>query len=280
MIIKQEHLIRMNTLRLLQQLRRYLRIWLLFGRMSLQISFVNRGTIIFFFLGKGLRYGMMLLLLWTLSRGITQVGEYSLAQLTIFFLVFQSIDTLSQLIFRGVYEFGSQVKSGDFDFALCKPVNPLFRALLGTPDINDLLFVIPTLALNLYILSQLPIQFSAGNIFMFFFLLINSFIIASAFHIIVLALGILIVEIDNTIMMYRDVARLAQIPVSLYPRFIQFALFSLVPVGLMMTIPSQVLIGLTPTVAIPATILLGVCTLAASLLVWRKALQKYTSASS
>ena len=270
----------MKLLRVLSSLRRYLSIWLRFGRLSLQISFVNRGTIIFFFLGKGIRYAMMLILLWTLSKGISQVGPYSIAQLTVFFLVFQTVDTFSQMIFRGVYDFGSQVKSGDFDFDLCKPISPLFRALLGTPDINDLLFVIPTLILNLYIISRLPIQFSVGNIVMFFLLLINSFIIAAAFHIFVLASGILVVEIDNTIMLYRDISRLAQIPVSLYPTFMQFALFIIVPVGLMMTVPSQVLIGITPTVGILLTFILGGGTLLAALLAWRRALQKYTSASS
>ena len=261
-------------------LARYLSIWLQFGRLALQISFVNRGTIIFFFFGKSIRYAMMLLLLWVLSTTITKVGPYPIAQLTVFMLVFQTVDSFAQLVFRGVYEFSSQVRSGDFDFALCKPINPLFRALLGTPDINDLLFSVPTLALNLYIVSRLPLEFALGNMGMFFLLLINSFMISAAFHIFVLSLAILIVDIDNTIMMYRDVARMAQIPVSLYPRALQIGLFTIVPVGLMMTVPVEVLLGLTPSVAVGLTILLGTATLSLSLFTWKKALQKYTSASS
>jgi ABC-2 type transport system permease protein len=270
----------MRVIHFIHTIKRHLQIWLLFGRMSLQIAFVNRGTIVFFFVGKALRYGMTLLLLWTLASGISQVGPYSVAQITVFFLVFQTVDVVSQMIFRGVYEFGSQVKSGDFDFALCKPINPLFRALLGTPDVNDLLFVIPSLVINLFIVSQLPLVIGISNIALFLLLLINSFIIAAAFHILVLALGILIVEVDNTIMMYRDVTRLTQIPVSLYPRLIQFALFIVIPVGLMMTIPSEVLMGISPSVGILITFFLGGSTLAVSLFAWQKALQKYTSASS
>lgn len=271
-----------TTLRLLplsSALRYYLRIWLLFGRLSFQISFVNRGTIIFFFFGKAIRYAMMLLLLWTISSAVSHVGSYSVAQLVIFFLVFQTIDTISQMIFRGVYEFGQKIKNGDFDFDLCKPINPLFRALLGTPDINDLFFIIPMLLLNLLIVATLPLQFSIGNLAMFGLLLINSFIIASAFHIIVLSLGILIVEIDNTIMAYRDITRLAQVPISLYPRLMQLALF-IIPVGLMLTVPAEVLMDLKPSVGIIFTLCLGGIFLALSLLIWQTALKKYTSASS
>ncbi len=270
----------MKTNSVLQTLGRYTRIWLLFGRASLQIAFVNRGTIIFFFLGKFLRYAMMLLLLFTLSTAIEQIGPYSVPQLAIFFLVYQTIDTVSQMIFRGVYEFGEKIKSGDFDFDLCQPLNPLFRALFGRPDINDLLFVIPTLIINVVIAARLPIQFSIGNVNMFGLLLVNSFLISGAFHILVLALGILIVEIDNTVMIYRDFSRLAQIPVSLYPRLIQIGLFTVLPVGLMMTVPAEVVLGLPSTVGIITTLLLGIFSLSASILIWRVALKRYTSASS
>src|SRR5690606_14692655 len=112
----------------------------------------------------------------------------------------------------GVYEFGSKVKSGSLDFELTKPFSPLFRALLGSPDINDIALFIPMTALNIYIISQLGIEFSMGSILLFGLLFLNGFFIATAFHIFVLALGILTTEIENAIFLYRDVGKQGQFP--------------------------------------------------------------------
>jgi len=40
----------------------------------------------------------------------------------------------AQLLFRDVYRFRPKVVSGDFDLILVKPINPLFRVLLGGAD--------------------------------------------------------------------------------------------------------------------------------------------------
>lgn len=265
---------------MLKTLTRYYAIWLLFGKMSLQLSFVNRYTLLFFLVAKLVRYATMLLFLFVIRQNVNSVAGYSVDQMIVFLLVYQTIDSSAQIFFRGVYEFGEKIRSGSLDFDLLKPVSSLFRSLLGNPDINDVLFIIPTFILNVIIISHLDLHIGIGNIAWFFFLLLNGLLIAAAFHIFVLAAAVLIVEVDNVVWLYRDLSRLGQVPVTLHLEAIRWILLFIVPVGIMMTVPAEALLGLPTTIN---WVLIPVVTLGfvgASLLAWKKALRHYTGASS
>lgn len=265
---------------MLHTLSRYYKIWLLFGKMSLQLSFVNRGTLLFFFIAKMVRYLSMLIVLFVLRNNITAIAQYTVDQMIVFFLVYQTVDSFAQIFFRGVYEFGEKIRTGNLDFDLLKPVHSLFRALLGNPDVNDVLFTIPTFLLNIFIISHLDLQIGMGNIGWFLFLFLNGLLLAAAFHICVLSLTVMVVEVDNIIWLYRDLSRLGQIPVSLHLEIVRWLLIFVIPVGVMMTVPAEALLGLQTSVQ---WFLIPVITLGfvgVSLLAWRTALRRYTGASS
>lgn len=265
---------------LVQRLLFYVRLWLRFGAMAIQTAFINRSMVIFFLLAKTVRYGMAFLLLFTLHRSISAIGNYSIDHLVVFFIVYMFIDNTSQIFFRGVYEFSYKVKRGELDFDLTKPVSILFRALLGTPDINDVFIAVPMTALNIYILSRLNIAFLPEHILLFAVLIISGFAIATAMHIFVLAMGVITTEIENVIMLYRDLSRQAQIPVTLHNEVIRFILYFIIPVGLMMTVPAEALLGFESSVNIAVVFFISIAFLSASLWAWKEALKRYTSASS
>ncbi len=258
----------------------YSKIWYWHALSALQVTFANRATNSLFFLGKFLRLTMSLLFLFILHNSIKTFGEYTSNQMVIFFLVYLWIDTITQSLFRGVYSFGSQVRQGSFDFDLTKPINPLFKALMGEPDINDVIFLIPSAFATLWALHTFSIQLGGWQILLFGLLFINSLVIATALHIVVLSLAILTTDIDGIMWMYRDLLKLGQFPVTAYGEALRFTLFFLVPVGMMITIPAQVLLNLTPSYAIWLTLIISGTTFGASLLLWRYCLRHYTSASS
>lgn len=263
----------------MKKLHLYLQVWLQFGKMSLQLSFVNSYTLFFFFIGKLLRYAMMLLVLVILRNNTQAVGSYSVDQMIVFFLVFQTVDVFTQMIFREVYEFSRLIRTGSFDYELLKPINPIFRALLGNPDFNDVIYAITTLFINFFIITQLDVQITAQSIFLFCLLIINSIIISASFHIIVLTLAIFVVEIDSAVWLYRDISRLGQIPLNLHFLPVR-ALLYLIPIGAMITVPAEVLLGLKPSLGVLLTFIIGFLSLGTTLLIWKKALAHYTSASS
>jgi len=115
------------------------------------------------------------------------VASYNGNQSYFFFLTFYFVSSFSQMLFRGVYTFRPQVVSGNFDLILSKPLNPLFRVILGGMDPIDLVMIPPLLVI--LILAALNFNPSLGSIFSFLILLFNAFLVSFALHTLIVALA-------------------------------------------------------------------------------------------
>lgn len=260
------------------RLKTYFNVWWLIAGNAWQIAFVNRVTNILFIIGKASRMAITLLFLFIIREHTTEFAGYSSDQLIVFFLSYNIVDIFAQIFFRGVYLFGNLIKSGEFDLLLSKPINPLFRALTQQPDINDLLFLLPTIAVSIYLVHTLSITITLSSLLLYSLLLLNGFLIATALHILVLVVGIRTVEVDGIIWLYRDLSALSRFPVSMYSEPLRFVLFFLVPVGIMVTVPTEILLGIAPTYSIFTALLVGPATLFVSLKLWKSGLKAYSSA--
>lgn len=259
--------------------KKYLKVWFKLTGYSFMTTLSSRFSFTFFLIGKILRFlFFFIFLILVLSRTRVLVG-YNLYQVAFFVLTFNLIDTGVQLLFREVYRFRPLIVSGNFDLVLVKPINPLFRVLAGGADVIDLFMFIPFLGGSLYLMGKLG-EISAQRIIFYILLLINAFLIATAFHIAVLALGVLTTEIDNTIMLYRDITRMGVVPVDIYKEPLRGLLTYVLPVGIMMTFPAKALMGLLSPEGILVSFLVGGILFWLALKAWDYSLSKYSSASS
>ncbi len=112
---------------------------------------------------------------------------------------------------------------------------------------------------------------------LFILLLLNGMVIATAFHIIVLALGILTTEVDHTIMIYRDLSRVGMFPVDIYHEPIRTFFTFVLPIGIMMTFPVKSLFGLLTMQFMIISVVVGASLMVFALLLWRSAIRKYQS---
>lgn len=264
---------------IIRRIGTYWNVWWLVAKTAFQETFVHRGTNALFITGKALRLIMSLVFLWLIKNQVTQFAGYTTDELVVFFITYLVLDVVVQALFRGVYIFGFLVKRGIFDTILIKPISPLFQALTGKPDINDALFLLPTLALCIWTLTQLQLNISAVSAIWYGLLLLNAMVIATSLQVIILSISILTTDVDGLIWLYRDVSRLGQFPVSIYWEPLRLALFFLVPIGMMVTIPAEVLLQLPPTQSLGVVGLTSAGFVLASLWLWRQSLRQYTSAS-
>ncbi len=251
----------------------------MFSRNALQQASTNRTIFLIFFISKLIRYGMFLSFLYFLFNGVNTIGGFNRGQMLLFYLVFNVIDTAAQLMFREVYRFRPLVVSGGLDLVLTKPFNPLMRVLFGGPDVIDLGMLAIIIAVTAYVANT----YFHPNIFqvlLFIFMVVNSLIIAAAFHIAVLSLGILTTSVDHLIMIYRDLTSLMRIPVDIFVTPLRLLLTFVIPVGIMFTFPAKVLFGLINWPNILLSFMFGMISLFVALRFWSFALKGYQSASS
>lgn len=261
------------------EVKKYIRLWFFMTANSFQISLVNRFAAGMFLLGKILRFSFFMLFIIILLGSTKTLANYTYTQVLIFFLTFNVIDTAVQLVFREVYRFRTLVVSGDFDLILEKPINPLFRVMAGGADALDLIMLFP------YILFLVIVASQAGyltfiNVVVFLILLVNGFIMATAFHILVVAITLLTSEIDQAIMIYRDLSSLGRFPIDLYKEPIHFLMTYLIPIAAMVTVPAKALMGIISVQNILYSFFFSFGLFWFSMVVWRRALRDYSSASS
>lgn len=252
------------------------KIFLLLAKYSLKTTFQNPLGIILFTIGKLIRFSMLFLFVYYLISNTTLLAGYSLTQTIIFYLTYNIIDSLAQLLFREVYRFRPLVISGELDSILLKPYHPFLRILVGGVDILDLIISFIYMLLAGYFIMQIP-QVSLMQIVLYIALIANALIIATSFHIAVLALGILSTEVDHTIMIYRDITKMGTFPIDIYQQPIRFILTFIIPIGIMLTMPVKGLLGILTTELSIISFLIATTLVASSLLFWRYALSRYQS---
>lgn len=261
-------------------LHRYWSFWITIAKNNLQQAFVNKVTNLFFLLGKSLRLFLSTLFLLAIKNTIPLFDTYTTNELLLFFLTYQVLDVSTQALFRGVYSFAHSIRSGEFDFFLLKPINPLFQSLLGNPDINDVIFLLPTTGVAIYLSLESGVIISLTSFALYAFLLLNALLIATALHIAILAFGIITMEVDGLTWLYRDLLSLGQYPIGAFDSPLREVLTFVVPVAVMITVPAQSLFQAIAPSTIALSLSVGIGSLLISLKVWNQALKQYTSASS
>lgn len=248
------------------------------SRNSFMDVLFQKMAFLIFLIGKVLRFLMFFGFLFFLLKGTKNLAGYNLNQTIFFFLTFNLVDVVSQFLFREVYRFRPLVVNGGFDLILVKPMSALFRVLMGGADVIDLA-TIPPLIFAIYWVGNLlhPTQF---QLLIFLLLLINGLLIATAFHIAVLGFGIITLEIDHTIMIYRDLTSLGRLPVDIYKEPLKSILTYLIPVGIMVTLPAKALMGLVSPAGVILSLSIGILGVILAIRFWKFALTKYASASS
>jgi ABC-2 type transport system permease protein len=255
------------------------KIWLKYTNNSFQQTLNNRFAVLILLVGKILRIVLFVTFLHFLFNGTRSLAGYNREQIIFFYLAFNLIDSLGQMLYREVYRFRPLVVSGGLDLVLTKPISPLLRVLMGGADVIDLIMLVfifcATVWYGLAYISANPAHW-----LLFFALVINGLLISTAFHLLVLGLGILTVTVDHFVMIYRDLVALMRIPVDLYAEPLRTFLTFVIPLGIMITFPAKSLMGLLPVELIIYSLGFSCIVLFLSLKFWHFSLRFYQSASS
>jgi ABC-2 type transport system permease protein len=262
----------------MKRLKTYFKVWWLMSKNSFMGMVAQRFGAVTLLIGKLIRFGIFLLFILYLLKGVNTLAGYNINQIAFFFLTFNLIDIASQFLFREVYRFRPLIISGAFDLVMVKPISALFRSLMGGADLLDLI-TLPPLLVGIFLVAR-TLNPTTIEVFYYLILLANGLVIAAAFHIAVLSLAVITLEIDHTIMIYRDTSNLGRFPIDIYKEPLKSVLTFFIPIGIMISLPAKALIGLVSIKGVLGAILLGLVLLSLSLKFWNFALKRYTSASS
>lgn len=261
-------------------MKKYFRVWKQIAGMNFESQYGagSRLNTVLLITGKLIRLFFVLLFLVYLFSHTKSLAGYNLFQTLLFFMTFNLIDIIAQFFFRGIYVTRFLVREGALDNVLTKPINPLFRLASHTIDFLDLLTLIPVVGILIYVISKID-NITLTGIILYLLLCSLGLVIAMAIHIVIAALAVATQEIDNEIWIYRDLMTMGRFPIDIYSTPIRFILTFIIPVAVMISVPSKALIGNLGLEWIFISMIITLVFLIFSLVFWQWSLKQYSSIS-
>ncbi len=265
----------------LNHFKAYIKVWLKLTAQQFQSQIANaRLAAVLFIVSKLFRLGTAFLMVYLVVGRAELIVGYTLSQAILILALFNLVSSLIQLFMRGIYLFRQKVVDGTFDFYLLNPLSELFYSLFSYTDPLDLILFLPYLGIVIWAWLGTGFPLSLGIIIAVISAITISILTILAWHIVIIAIGVKYLEVDNTIMLYRDLEKMASMPLEIYGKIGSSVLTYLFPFGLMATIPARIIFGLYHPWYLLGFALLALVQLRLALWFWHHCLQTYSSASS
>jgi ABC-type uncharacterized transport system permease subunit len=262
-------------------LKSYFRVWLKLTTQQFQSQIANsQGAAILFIFGKIFRLGTAFLMLYVIMGKAKLIVGYTLGEAIYILAFFNFVSTFAQLFMRGIYIFRQKVVDGTFDFYLLNPLSELFYSLFSYTDPIDSLLIVPYLGLLIWAGVNAGYTLSVATVALLVIVLIIAFTMILSWHILILSIGVRYLEVDNTVMLYRDLEKMASMPIEIYGKLGAGIMTYIFPFALMATIPARLTFGLFNPLYLSLFAFLAFIQLKIALSVWRHSLESYSSASS
>lgn len=260
-------------------MKKYFLVWIQLTKNAFSTILSSRIDSFSYLSGKILRFFFFLFLIQGIFQYTNELVGYSKNQVILFFLTYNLIDVTAQAFFRGIYTLKHDIRKGNFDFFLMRPINPLFYVLTKLTDLLDFIFLIPIVYLTVQTVQNLGAVMPV-SIGMYIFFLCLGLIIVLAIHVFTAALSIRTVESDHIIWLYRECMTLGRFPPEIFSSKIQFVFTFFIPVIIATGFPVKALFGQIDMQMILLGVVITFLFFGLSLLVWKNNIKYYSSASS
>ena len=259
---------------------RYLRMFRSFASSEFQFEMEYRGnfylSIFEMFLVIGTSIGAMLIMFghtttmngWTLPQMIVLLGVYYLIQGGVNLVFSPSFERLME-----------HVRVGTLDFHLLKPVNVQF--LVSTRHLRvvraaDLFLGLLVVVVGLF---QVGAEVGVGAALLFVLALLFGVMLVYSLLLGLVTLAFWFVRVENLLAIFWAFTEAGRFPVDVYPLWLRVSLSTIVPIGIAVTAPANVIAGRMDWVAVAVLGAGAMLAVAIASALWRWGLRSYTGAS-
>ena len=262
-------------------IRRYIKIWQLAARMQ-ALRLLTKPTGMFgYAAGKLLRMAFFLVFGLALYQNTAEIAGFSRGELLVCYAFMNAVDVFSQMFFlRGLNSLQRLVQKGDFDTLLVRPMNSLFWVSVCQFDWIDFITIPGAIYYVWYAAQQLEFDPTGFQILLTCAIFLISCATAYGVMLMITAVTFYSEETENLWWTYRDFVFSARNPAPIFPKSVQWTFTYLIPIFAIISFPAYALLGrLSVGLGVWACVA-AVLTVTIGLLLWRRGVAKYSSASS
>ncbi|XXZ39827.1 ABC-2 family transporter protein [Sorangium sp. So ce327] len=206
---------------------------------------------------------------WTYERALVVVGWFTLLK-----------GILEGAVNPSLISVVDQIRKGTLDFTLLKPADAQFLVSTARFEIRKVVDAAAAVAIFAYAFAQMGRAPAPAHVALALCLLVTATLVLYSMCILVISAAFWVVRLDNLAYLFNSIFDFARWPVTIFSGFWRVVFTVIVPIGLMTTYPAEAMLGtIAPRTAAAAA--LGALTFGAVARgVWKRAIGRYTSASS
>ena len=259
---------------------RYLRMFRAFASSEFQFEMEYRGNFYLSIIEMFLVIGTSIAAVLVMFQHTTTMNGWTLPQMIVLLGVYYLIQGGVNIVFSPSFErLMEHVRVGTLDFHLLKPVNTQF--LVSTRHLRVVRVADLVLGLVVVIvgLVQVGEQVGLAQALLFALALVFGVMLVYSLLLGLVTLSFWFVRIENLLAIFWAFTEAGRFPVDVYPLWLRVSLSTIVPIGIAVTAPANVIAGRMDWIGVG---MLGVGTALAIGLAsafWRWGLRNYTGAS-
>ena len=261
---------------------RYLKIWMAFLRNTLTRDMEYKANFIFEIFIDVIYYSSLFFFFKIIFQFTDSLGVFDENATIIFLINMYIADSLYVFLLGGnVFHINENVKSGDLDFILLKPINSQFFISCRYVNMHAIISIL--------ILSILLIKLTYtyhGNSFLFinyiFYVpsLILGMFIFYSFEFIIASLSFWFRNFSYAGWLAGELTKYSRRPDSIYKKWFRKTLFTIFPMAMICSVPARILIFGFNEKLFALQFLISAVFLWITTVIWKKGLIQYESASS
>ena len=265
----------------MNSLSHYLRIWLASARYSLTRATMFRGDLFIWALVELFWISVNVIMVSVIYDHTSTVAGWTKYEMLLLVGTSMLIQRfLMGFFWSGIFEMGRNVRSGLFDFVLAQPGDPLFMASTRKLELDGLLNSVVAAGLVVYSAAKLGLHPGIGDIALYALMVACGVVIHFSALVLAMSLAFWITSSQGVEGSYFTLMEFSRLPREAFSGLIGIVFVWVLPVVVVSNAPARALLhGFQPRWAA------GLCAatvvwFAFAVLVFRRGLKRYTSASS
>ena len=212
---------------------------------------------------------------------VNELGVFSSKDVQIFLVITFLSDTFYMLLFSGnLFNLNKMIVRGDLDFVLLKPINAQFMISFRYVKSYTLVSLIILILLFIKMIYSSSQDIQLINIITF---IISFFLGLSIWYSFDFIIGCISFWAKNFTVggwLSHEIMKFSLRPDSIYTGFLRRTLFTIIPMALIMSIPTRMLLYEISVYYLLLQIIVSIIFLSLTRIVWHRGLKRYESASS
>lgn len=259
---------------------KYWRLFIAFCKASFVADLEYRANFLTRILTDIFWYAAQIVTFETLFRHTNSIGGWNIEQTRVFLGILFVVDAIYMILFHdNLDRMSERVRKGELDLLLAKPVDSQFMLSfqrISTALIGNLIIGMSWLIYSLQGLSD----FDPWRLIWLFILIPAGLLSLYSVRFIFCATSILLTKAENVQYLWFQIYKLGMRPDSIYFPWLRFIILTVLPVGVVASVPSSALIGPAQPWLFAWVIIWSGTLVYLSHLFWNWCLKYYSSASS